>query len=651
MAMMKTRYLLKVRPALFLFLAGLFFLPLAPFISQERQYRFDYFSVEHGLTSVQVLCMMEDKMGFLWFGTMKGLVRYDGYNFRVYALATGDSASLSDPVVTCLLEDRQGYLWACLLCFLLIAGIVRAVFRFRLRRKLSRLEARRLRELDHFKTRFYTNITHEFRGPLTLILGPITNSLQKNEPLTADELSVAQQNGERLLKLINQILDLSKLDAGALDAHYIQADVIPFLRYLVRSFHSLAQSRHINLKFSADVEQFVIDFDKDKLETIVVNLVSNAVKYTPDGGEAGISVVCSDERYCFVVRDTGAGIPREELPFIFDRFYHVDRSGGGIGTGIGLALARELVELMGGKIEVESEVGEGTVFTVTLPVRHTAPIEKVEAPLISEVCRSAAYAEKHPVDNHKTSILIIEDHPEAAQYAAACLGAKFNVLFASDGAQGLKSAFEVIPDLIICDVIMPEKDGFEVCKILKHDERSSHIPIIMLSAKADAGSRLEGLVQGADAYVFKPFSEAELRVRVENLLEQRRRLQARYRNPGAGAPADEVSPRENAFLQRLRSIAEARLDDHTFTVEAFARAAGMSQAQFHRKLTALTGHSAGHFIQALRLQKARELLRAADLNISEIAYDCGFGSPAHFTRVFKEAFGVSPTDFRASLRK
>jgi DNA-binding response OmpR family regulator len=405
------------------------------------------------------------------------------------------------------------------------------------------------------------------------------------------------------------------------------------------------------LKFSSDAEQFVLDFDKEKLQTIVVNLVSNAIKFTPEGGKVAVYLECGGQ-FRLVVRDTGIGISPEALPFIFDRFYQAeDAARKDVGVGIGLALAKELVELMGGKIGVESEAGRGAVFTVTFPIRRTAPFEEVHVPAVPAAGSKAAFPENHPPSRNKISILIIEDHPEAARYVASCLGSKFRVLFASDGARGLKLAFETVPDLIICDVMMPEKDGYEVCKILKCDERTSHIPLIMLTAKADAGSRLDGLGSGADAYLLKPFDETELRLRVEKLLELRRRLQARFHNPAECPPAGQTSSRESAFLQKIRDVTEARLTDHDFTVEALARAVGMSLPQLHRKITALTGHSTKRFIRSVRLQKARELLRATDLNISEIAYECGFGSPSHFARAFKEAFGVSPMEWRGSLPK
>ena len=604
-------------------------------------------------------------------------LRPGAYTFRVRACnADGVCSGEKEELVIRLqvLPPWWATWWACLSYLLLLAIIVQLIFRFRLRQKLSRLEALRLKELDRFKTRFYTNITHEFRTPLTLILGPVAGALRKNKALRREDLRLIKRNAERLLQLIDQLLALGKLDAGVLKPENSWEDLIPFLQYLVKSFHSYAQDRRIGLEFTTNVKRLVMDFDKEKWQTIVVNLLSNALKFTPPGSGGKVNVrLEAGEMLRLSVRDNGPGIPAEKLPCLFDRFYQAGAPEAAHpgGAGIGLALTKELVELLGGTISVESTVGEGAVFTVAFPgmpryldignslldigYSSTFSIEKIpnsQQSLSGTECRGIPNIQQgmSNVQIPRTGllILIIEDHPEAARYIASCLGPAFKTILASDGKQGLERAFELIPDLIICDVMMPEKDGYEVCRTLKRDDRTSHIPVILLTAKADTEARLEGFGQGADAYLAKPFNEAELRVRVEQMIEQRRRMQEHYRQAflADSSGPEKIRQPENSFLQKLNAILEKHYANHRFSVDALARSAAMSQPQLHRKLSALTGRSANAFIRDFRLQKARALLTHSDLNISEIAYDCGFGAPAHFTRAFGEAFGVSPKVYR-----
>ncbi|MCK6694206.1 MAG: ATP-binding protein, partial [Thermoanaerobaculia bacterium] len=598
-------------------------------------------------------------------------LRPGAYTFRVRSCnADGVCSGEKEELVIRLqvLPPWWASWWAYLSYLLLLAIIVQLIFRFRLRQKMARLESLRLQELDRFKTRFYTNITHEFRTPLTLILGPVSGALNKKKSLGEDELHLVKRNAERLLQLIDQLLQLSKLDAGVLKPDYTRADLIPFLRYLLESFHSYAEGRGIRLEFSANVETLVLDFDKEKWQTIVSNLLSNALKFTPpgSGGRVELRLEAGEKNLRISVRDNGPGIPAEKLPFLFDRFYQAGapESVHPGGAGIGLALTKELVELLGGTIAVESAVGVGSAFVVAFPALNAISLQGNKGAYTHFILREGPF--NSPGVNSSSGILpspekfgtgllilIIEDHPEAARYIASCLGPAFKTILAPDGKQGLDRAFELIPDLIICDVMMPEKDGYEVCRTLKRDDRTSHIPIILLTAKADPDSRLEGFEQGADAYLSKPFNETELRVRVAQMIEQRQRMQEHYRKAFLADPSgpEKIPPPENPFLQKLNAILEQRYADHRFSVEALARSAAMSQPQLHRKLSALTGRSAGAFIRDFRLQKARALLTHSDLNISEIAYDCGFSAPAHFTRAFGEAFGASPSGYRAGRRK
>ncbi len=547
--------------------------------------------------------------------------------------------------------------WAILLYILTGAGLLQLIFRFRLRQKLVRAEARRLHELDRFKTRFFTNITHEFRTPLTLILGPVTSALNKARALQPDELRPVKRNAERLLQLIDQILQLSKLEAGMLQPAFSRDDLVPFLRYLAESFHSYAESRGIELKFETAVETLVLDVDKEKWQTIVVNLLSNALKFTPEhcGGRVSLQLEYG-ERLRLTVRDSGPGIPAEKLPFLFDRFYQsghseADQTGG---TGIGLALTKELVELLGGTIAVESAVGMGSAFVVEFPAPEKYPdignslldIGNFKTPNAQQGISNVQVLEP------PLRILLVEDHPDTARYVASCLGPGVETALATDGRRGLEMALKTIPDLVISDVMLPGMDGYALCRTMKNDERTSHIPVILLTAKADQPSRLQGLEQGADAYLFKPFDEEELLVRVRKLLELRGHLQAYYRNLFAGQALSSTPVGvqiENIFVQKLCAALDRHLDDHRFQVSALAQAVGMQQPQLFRKLRALTGQAPNAFIRNYRLGRARAMLAETGLSISEIAYACGFSAPAHFTHAFTRAFGMSPKAYRKSF--
>ncbi|MBV6438686.1 MAG: Sensor histidine kinase RcsC [Saprospiraceae bacterium] len=561
--------------------------------------------------------------------------------------------------------------WAYLFYLLLISGSIYALYRFQLKRKLAAAETRRLKELDTFKSRFYTNITHEFRTPLTVI-GGMVEQIRANPGKWLEEgLDMIQRNSRSLLRLVNQMLDLSKLESGSLPVHLIRDDVLLYLKYLCESFHSFAESKNIQLQFETDLKTCNMDYDPEKLEQIISNLLSNAIRFTPEGGTVKLNARLqsptgdkdlSGDYLEIRVSDTGIGIPQDQLPFIFDRFYQVEysnetqREGG---TGIGLALTKELIKLLDGRIKAGSTPGEGAVFAIWLPLRQqgiaAAPVSQL-TPVQDE--NKARFERPSPSKAGKVSgqslksgthILLVEDHADVVRYLTACLGEQYRLSVASDGIQGMEQALEHIPDLIISDVMMPRMDGFELCATLKRDDRSSHIPIILLTAKGDISSKLEGLQHGADTYLIKPFNKQELLVRVQNLLELRRSLQAHYLALAASSAAPgepDVPPEENTFVLKVRGIVEARLTDPHLDVENLCREVGMSSSNLHRKLTALTGYSANRFIRYIRLTKARTLLSDPELTIVAVAFDCGFNDPVYFARAFRQEFGISPSEYR-----
>ncbi|MBX9785362.1 MAG: helix-turn-helix domain-containing protein [Chitinophagaceae bacterium] len=577
--------------------------------------------------------------------------------------------------------------WAYLLYALLIGFGVRTYFLFRINKaKLQnqlhyeQQEAKRIKELDTVKTQLYANITHEFRTPLTVILGMAQQVKAKPSEHLDAGMDMIVRNGNHLLNLVNEMLDLSKLEDGKMTLHLVNGDVINFLRYIVESFQSLAASQQKQFHFLSDADELTVAYDAEKLRQIITNLLSNALKFTPAHGNVYVSISQEETtdadtiQMILKVKDTGIGIPENQVQHIFDRFYQLDNSHTrkAEGTGIGLALTKELVKLMNGIITVKSPaVGatKGTEFTITLPLQK-ANVEEQSATDTAFVKESVipVAVRKEPVviSNEHTApstplILLVEDNVDVVAYTASCLP-QYKLAVGKDGKEGFEIAVEVIPDLIITDVMMPFIDGFEMCKKLRQDERTSHIPIIMLTAKADMQSKLEGLEKGADVYLEKPFHKEELLVRIKKLLELRKNLQQYYsKQIGITLPAETAvsndaittiieEPAEHEFVKKVRELVEANFTNYEFSVEQLCKMIFMSHSQLHRKLEALTGCSPNKFIRIVRLNKARELLANPSLSIAAIALDCGYNDPGYFARVFKQEFGITPQEWRGNIK-
>ena len=581
-----------------------------------------------------------------------------------------------------------------------IGWSVFAFYRFKLNQKLQKVEALRLKELDAVKTKLYTNITHEFRTPLTVILGMAEQILEHPKEHFKEGLNMIVRNGHNLLGLVNQMLDLRKLESGKLNLKYQQADIVGYIKYIAESFHSLGENKGIQIHFLADKDELIMDFDEVRLQQIASNLIANAVKFTPRGGHIYISTGEKDNCFILKIKDTGIGIKKADLPYVFDRFYQSDGSHTrhSEGTGIGLALTLELVKLMGGTMSVKSYKRKGAEFIVNLPIHHSSefgePVMESSFSKTNSNSEDLAFIEETTLPvisideldeendlQEAPIVLIADDNDDVRNYIASCLVKEYGVKIAENGAECERIAKDVIPDLIVLDVMMPYKDGFEVCKLLKTDERTSHIPIIMLTAKADMDSRLEGLELGADAYLTKPFHKKELLTRISNLLSIRRQLQKYYRSSleqGLAAVKEDtreidvvslnqVAPKsqliidseysynpsiphdlslENTFVIKAKNEIEAHLAEEAFNVGKLCRLLALSNSQVHRKLSALTGLSATHFIRYVRLIKAKEMLVESRFKISAIALDCGFNDPSYFSRVFKKEFGISPQQWR-----
>jgi len=518
-----------------------------------------------------------------------------------------------------------------------------------------------LQELDKLKSRFFANISHEFRTPLTLILGQIDSIMSGSIKIKEKgKLQIADRNAKRLLALINQLLDLSKLESGSMKLKAEQHNIVSFFKSLFYSFESLAESQKIILKFESEYKNIPVVFDPDKMEKIFYNLISNAFNFVASEGEIEVCLNVIDSIVEIRIKDSGIGIPSDRLPHIFDRFYQVDGSATRKheGTGIGLAVTKELIELHKGNISVNSKEGEGSEFIIRLPLGESA-IEKdefikwqTETSLQVNGFKITETEEKIPElkssgpDNNEI-ILIVEDNPDVRNYIRELLEKDYQVIEASDGEEGESIAKDEIPDLIITDVMMPEMDGFQFSKKIRNNEKTSHIPLVMLTAKAGFEDKIEGLESGIDAYMTKPFKAKELKVQVKNLLKQRELLRERFRKLTVIKPS-EVSAisADQVFLQKTILKIENHFGDFQFSVEQLAEHLNMSISQLNRKLNALIGQPGGQLMRSLRLQRAADLLKQNSESISVICYNLGFNDHAYFSRAFKKQFGCSPSEYK-----
>jgi len=521
---------------------------------------------------------------------------------------------------------------------------------------LKAKETDQLAQLDKLKSNFYTNVTHEFRTPLTVIQGM---AAELKEDSKAQEL--IQKNSEQLLQLVNQMLDLSKVESGKMTLAYEQIDVILFLNYMTDSLQSYARQKNINLSFYSELGKLKMDVDIDKLQSILLNLLSNAIKFTPEYGKVVLigNQKEKDNEKVFEIKvvDSGIGIPANDIPNIFNRYFQVkskelDRN---TGSGIGLALVKQLTEILNGTIEVESEENKGSTFIVTFPITQNASISESDFKTAANdntlISPSLDVIKEANSNNDLPQILVIEDNEDVLQYLSIILTDQYEITFAKNGNDGIEKAIELIPDIIISDVMMPEKNGFEVCATLKQDERSSHIPIVLLTAKSTSEDKIEGLRFGADAYIMKPFLKEELLVRLEKLLELRQQLQLKYSQPIAPQIKDKEPSIEENFLLKLNALIKENIVDENFTAASLCQEMKMSNSQLYRKLKAVSGFSIANYIRYQRLLFAHDLLENTKLPVSDIAYQSGFTNLSWFSQSFKNQFGFPPNKLRNSIKK
>ncbi len=552
--------------------------------------------------------------------------------------------------------------WAYLLYVITFVFLVERIYRFQLSKKMADSESKRLKEIDQLKNALFTNITHEFRTPLTVIkgmTGVIKSNLENKQYNDLENsLEIVDRNSDGLLQLINEMLDLAKIESGNMELNLIQVDIIPFVKYLTQSFQSLAEEKEIRFSVLCDIEHLEMDIDVNKFTAIITNLISNAIKFTPQNGEVLVHIdkieVNNTDFIRINIKDNGLGISKEELIYIFDKFYQVDNSSSKLqkGTGIGLALVKDFVELMKGSIAVKSTQGNGSMFSIKIPITNNA-VQSDGSDLVtaSSIIKSNVLpiATDDSLSSNESDIslplvLIIEDNIDVAYYIKTCLIENYQVLHASNGAIGIDIALEKIPDIIISDVMMPVKDGFEVCKRLKTNELTDHIPIIMLTAKATFEDRLTGLSHGADAYLTKPFEKAELITRIDQLILLRKKMLSKFEKTGIDKLLNKnVKNSETKFLNKIITIIHDNITQAEFGPVQLAIQLHLSESQLYRKLKATCAKSTALFIRSIRLQKAKELIQTTDKTISEVAYDVGFNDPSYFSRAFKEEFGHAPS--------
>ncbi|WP_082684875.1 substrate-binding domain-containing protein [Hymenobacter sedentarius] len=511
------------------------------------------------------------------------------------------------------------------------------------------------------KLRFFTNFSHELRTPLTLIMGPVEELLTNGADLSAaqrHDLGLVRRNTQRLLQLVNQLLDFRKIDVGKMPVRATEGNVVAFVRDIMDVFEKPARQRGISLRFLPAEPSIRLWFDVNILDKVIFNLLSNALKFTPERGQITVSIqpLPAEGQVRISVEDTGRGISEQDRAHIFEWFYQ-GQQGVAKGSGMGLALSMGLVRLHQGELTFTSTPGQGSTFTVTLPQELPASMRSTEAPVpalaLAEEELGLSVAEDSPIarrpgKDSKALVLVIEDNLEVNAFLAQKLRPHFQVQTATDGATGLRLAADTIPDLIVCDVMLPEITGLEVVAQLKGDWRTSHIPVVLLTARSAPEQQVEGVQAGADLYLTKPFNPTFLLENLRTLLSNRDRQREHFRRELSVDTATVAPQRvDQKFLSDLTAIVEANLGNAKLSVEDVARSLGTSRVQLYRKTKALLGTGVTDFIQDIRLTKARQQLLNPELNIADVAYQLGFASPSYFSASFKAKYRISPSEFRA----
>ena len=522
--------------------------------------------------------------------------------------------------------------------------------------KIKKREKNALLHIDNMRTSFFTNITHEFRSPLTIIIGlgdKLSKQIVKEPADLSNTGNMISRQGRNLLLLVNQILDLSKVKSSVSVCHYKHGDIIGYIYMIVEGAQLLAQEKDIKMSFVPQPKCVEMDFDPDNIPKIVGNIITNAIKFTQRGGNINVRTLIEDDMLRISVIDDGCGILPEDLPFIFEAFYEGRNFVGEVGSGIGLALAKQLVEAMNGKIEVSSTVGCGSEFTVLLPMH-----QKDATPLLQQdIDMSTVYVQKNvemdtdiedAIDKELTRVLVVEDNKDISRFIASVIN-DAQLYFAYNGQDGLNMAMDLMPDIIITDIMMPIMNGIEMCREIRKSKVLNHIPIIAISARASEEDKLLGLKSGIDAYLYKPFNSDELNTTLSLLLERRRIMQENITRNVVHEPTstDEISANNQMFLNKVIDIVYKQMAQQKVNIVDIASAMGMTQRQLNRKINAITGENVSKYVLDIRMTRARQLLDSPkNHSIAEVAMYCGYEENSNFTRSFKSYYNITPTQYR-----
>ena len=531
---------------------------------------------------------------------------------------------------------------------LVLSGVLAIVLYTNRLRRRNHLALKRLSAL---RENFFTNITHEFRTPLTVILG-LSHNLQENDTEEVRENArTIERQGKGLLTLINQLLDISKIKSSVGNPDWCNGNIAAHLTMIIETYRDYARSRNIDLHFLAK-EAVEMDFVPDYVSKVMNNLLSNAFKFTPEYGKVSVSVWRESNCLFLDVADTGEGMDKETLSHVFEPFYQAETDARNIGTGVGLALVKQIIDAVEGSITVESTVGKGTTFHIHVPIHNDSKrdmgITTIDnSPLLPENETTPADSEGEDSQCH---LLVIEDNRDIAAYIGSLFADRYAVSYAANGREGMEKALNLVPDLIITDLMMPGMDGLEVCRQVRENEIINHIPIIVVTAKITEEERIKGLEAGADAYLAKPFNADELRTRVEKLLDRHRHLRDKFSNSADTDKEQKLTDVERHFLAKVVDFIYQLLDKRHLDVNTLADKLCMSPRQLHRKLVAITGDSPATYMLKIKMQRARNLLETKPgLTIENIADRCGFEHTPNFYSAFRKMYGVTPMDYRRGI--
>lgn len=600
------------------------------------------------------------------------------YKLIVYA-SNDDNVWTTDPITLKIIVKPPFWWswWAMIIYILIIAAVLRFFIKYKLNKQREEyeqvqkiLEANKLHEVDELKFKFFTNISHEFKTPLTLILTPLEKLMKS--PVSDEQksiMNIMHKNALNLLNMVNEILDFRKFDLNKMALNISRGNIIEFTKDICQSFSSLAAEKSIKLTFTTYLQELQMEFDKEKMNKVISNLISNAFKYTEDGQidvSIGISELLqngdsSNRQLCLKVTDSGVGIEKEYLEKIFERFFRIEKTEKNTqsGTGVGLHLASEYVKLHGGEILVESVVGKGSVFTVLLPIQNSTYKELSSQDIIHSGDSYTDEIHLNPEPDMKSAqranlplLLIVDDNEDFCEFITSLFYEDYRIVIANDGEEGYSIVLDQLPDIILCDVMMPKMDGYEFCRQVKGDIRTSHIPIILLTAKSSEENKYSGIEAGADDYISKPFNIDMLKLKIAKIIEKQKMTHSNFKKKIDISPSDiEITSMDEKFVQKAISIVEQNIGNSEFLVEDLCKEMGMSRVYFYKKTLALTDKTPSEFIRFIRLKRAADLLEKSQMFVNEVAFQVGFNDPKYFRKYFKEEFGVTPNEYKKNVSK